>query len=186
MSVFIHPSAFVEDDAILGAGTKIWHHAQIRKDANLGKNCIIGKGVFIDTKVKIGNNVKIQNYVSVYHGVIIEDDVFVGPHAVFTNDLRPRAVGDWKIVETFIKKGCSIGANATIRCGITLGEYCMVGAGAVVVKSVPAFALVFGNPAKIQGYVCICGNKLASNPLESPQQCKFCNRKISFPISPQT
>ncbi|HKZ43213.1 MAG TPA: acyltransferase [Candidatus Hodarchaeales archaeon] len=178
MGFFVHDSAFVESEVVIGEGTKIWHHCQVRTGAKLGKNCILGKGVFIDTKVLIGNNVKIQNYVSVYHGVTVDDDVFIGPHAVFTNDLRPRSMATWKIVETNVQRGASIGANATIRCGITLGEYSMIGAGAVVVKSVPPYALVYGNPAQMHGYVCICGSRLGGNPAELPQKCQECGRTL--------
>jgi len=159
--VFIHSTADVSEDADIGDGTKIWNHAQVRENAKIGSNCIISKNVYIDTGVKIGNNVKIQNNVNVYNGVTIEDDVFLGPSMTFTNDKNPRAVNhDWKITETFVKKGASIGANATIVCGITIGEYAMVGAGAVVTKDVPQHVLVVGNPAKAIGYVCICGVKL--------------------------
>lgn len=182
-SYFIHDSAFVEDNVKLGNGTKIWHQVQVRRGASLGDNCIVGKAVFIDFDVKIGNNVKIQNLVSVYHGVTIEDDVFVGPHVCFTNDFLPRATNpDWTLVPTLVKKGASIGANSTIVCGSTLGEYCMVGAGSVVTKDVPAFALVFGNPARLQGYVCYCGERVikTTRPLEkgTKLECTKCGKKI--------
>lgn len=159
--VFIHPLAVVDEGAKIGEGSKIWHFAHIRGTASIGKNCIIGKDVYIDADVKIGNNVKIQNGVSVYKGVTIEDDVFCGPHMTFTNDLYPRAFGDtWEVIETLVKKGASIGAHATIICNTTLGEFCMVGSGAVVSKDVPAHGLVVGNPARLVGYVCVCGQPL--------------------------
>ena len=158
MSVFIHATAEVSEHAEIGDGTKIWNLAQVRENAKIGSNCIISKNAYIDTGVKIGNNVKIQNNVNVYNGVTIEDDVFLGPSMSFTNDRNPRAVSsDWKIIETVVRKGASIGANTTIVCGITIGEYAMVGAGAVVTKDVPPYVLVVGNPAKAIGYVCICG-----------------------------
>ncbi len=158
---FIHPTAVVEDDVVIGEGTRIWHFVHIRKGARIGRNCNIGKGVYIDSNVVIGNNVKIQNFVSVYRGVTLEDDVFVGPHATFTNDLFPRSfVKDWKIVPTLVKRGASIGANATIVCGVTIGSYAMIGAGAVVTKDVPDFGLVYGNPARLKGFVCYCGRPL--------------------------
>ena len=161
MTVFIHPTAEVSPKARIGDGTKIWHHAQVRENAIIGKNCILGKGVYIDKNVHIGNNVKLENRVSVFDGVSIEDDVFVGPHVTFTNDLKPRSfVKDWKIVKTLVKKGASIGANSTIICGITIGEYAMIGAGSVVTKDVPDHTLVYGNPARIRGFVCKCGEKL--------------------------
>ena len=160
-NIFIHPAAHVSGDAKIGAGTKIWINAQIREGAIIGKNCIIGKDTYIDTGVMIGDGVKIQNGVSVFNGVTIEDDVFIGPNAVFTNDYHPRATNaDWQIRPTLLKRGCSVGANATIICGSTLGEYCMIGAGSVVTKDVPPCALVVGNPAKIIGHVCECGRRL--------------------------
>ena len=180
MDPFIHSSAFIEENTKIGRGSKIWHHSQIRAGAEIGDNCILGKGVFIDTNVKIGNNVKIQNYVSVYQGVTINDDVFIGPHAVFTNDLTPRATGTWKIVTTSVEKGVSIGANATIRCGITLKSYSMIGAGAVVTKSVPPHHLVFGNPARFHSYVCYCGEKLRDDPTKEAQKCKSCNKLVNL------
>lgn len=151
----IHKTAEVSKQAKIGEGTKIWHQAQVRENAELGENCNIGKGVYIDFGVKIGDNCKIQNYVSIYHGVVVEEDVFVGPSVTFTNDLYPRAFiwSDEKVTRTLIKKGASIGANSTIVCGVTIGKYAMVGAGSVVTKDVPDYALVYGNPAKIKGKV---------------------------------
>src|SRR3989338_5798588 len=142
--IYIHPTSEVSPRAKIGHNTKIWHQAQIREDAKIGKNCNISKCVYIDFGVKIGNNVKIQNHVSVYHGVIIEDDVFIGPSAIFTNDLYPRAFiwNEERLVKTRVKKGASIGANSTIICGITIGKYSMIGAGSVVTKDVPDYALV--------------------------------------------
>lgn len=160
-NVFIHPTADVDNTAIIGEGTKIWNQAQVRNDAVVGNNCIISKNVYIDEHVVVGNNVKIQNNVNVYHGVTVEDDVFLGPSMTFTNDMYPRAFNsEWKISETLVKKGASIGANATIRCGITIGEYAMVGAGSVVTKDVEPYALVIGNPARQIGWVCMCGGKI--------------------------
>ncbi|MHA1983994.1 MAG: acyltransferase, partial [Candidatus Hodarchaeales archaeon] len=161
-------------------GSKIWHHAQIRTGAKIGKNCVIGKGVFIDTNVRIGNRVKIQNYVSVYQGVTIDDDVFIGPHVVFTNDLRPRATSSWNLVETKVEKGVSLGANATIICGITLERYSMVGAGSVVSKSTLPHQLVLGNPAKFYSFVCYCGEKLSENPTKESQQCGICKKIVDL------
>lgn len=160
---FKHPTAIVESEAI-GADTKIWHFAHVREAAKIGKNCTIGKDAYIDTGVEIGDNVKIENFVSVYKGVTIEDDVFIGPGVTFTNDLYPRAFiwSDDKIGYTEVKRGASIGAHATIVCGITIGEYAMVGAGSVVTKDVVPFGLVYGNPARLAGYVCSCGRKLST------------------------
>lgn len=163
--IFIHPTANVSSDAIVGNGTKIWINSQIRENSKIGTNCIISKDTYIDTNVIIGNNCKIQNSVSIYHGVTIEDDVFVGPNACFTNDKVPRAFDpDWKITPTLIKTGASIGANATIVCGIVIGEYAMVAAGSVVTKDVAPYSLVMGNPAKHYSYIDKMGNKIEGNP----------------------
>lgn len=164
-NIYIHPTANVSDQVSIGNGTKIWINSQIREKCEIGMNCVISKDTYIDTQVKIGNNCKIQNSVSVYHGVTIEDDVFVGPNACFTNDKVPRAFDpEWKITPTLVKKGASIGANATIVCGVTLGEYCMIAAGSVVTKDVKPYSLVMGNPARHYSYVDKMGNKIAGRP----------------------
>jgi UDP-2-acetamido-3-amino-2,3-dideoxy-glucuronate N-acetyltransferase len=188
IDVFIHELAVVDDGAKIGKGTRIWHFAHIRDSALVGEGCNIGKGVYIDTKVVIGNNVKIQNGVSVYHGVTIEDDVFCGPHMTFTNDLYPRSfTNTWKVTETLVKRGASVGAHAVIICGITLGEYCMVGSGSVVTKSVPPFGLVRGNPARLVGFVCKCGHPLHEEVEHTADyvkfQCSECEERITIPIS---
>ncbi|MCP1309714.1 acyltransferase [Paenibacillus tyrfis] len=173
-NIFIHPTANVSSEAVIGPGTKIWVNSQIREGTEIGENCIISKDTYIDQGVKIGHRVKIQNGVSIYNGVTVEDDVFIGPNAVFTNDFYPRAFNEnWAITKTTIKRGVSIGANATIVCGTELGEYCMVGAGSVVTKNVPRHALVIGNPARIVGFVCKCGNKLSNN------KCLECDSELS-------
>jgi len=148
----IHESAYVED-AEIGDGTDIWHFVHVRKGAKIGKNCNIGKGVYVDLNVVIGDNCKIQNFATIYQGVTISNDVFIGPRVCFTNDVRPRAFmwGDNRLVKTVVKNGASIGANATIIAGVTIGEYAMVGAGSVVTKDVPDYGLVVGNPAKVVG-----------------------------------
>ncbi|MBP2172662.1 acyltransferase [Methanococcus voltae] len=157
----IHETAIVEEGAKIGNNTNIWHFCHVRKDSEIGNNCNVGKGCYIDVNVKIGSNVKIQNGISVYQGVEIEDNVFLGPHMVFTNDLYPRAFNtDWKIEKTLVKEGASIGANATIICNNKIGNYAMVGSGSVVTKDVPDYGLVVGNPAKLIGFVCKCGLKL--------------------------
>lgn len=151
---FVHPTAVVEPGATLGSGTKVWVHAQVRSDAVVGEGCNLAKNVFIDAGVHIGDRVKIQNNVSVYSGVTIESEVFVGPSAVFTNDLRPRATSeDWKITPTLVCFGSSIGANATIVCGNTIGRFAMVGSGAVVTRDVRDHELVVGNPARFHAWV---------------------------------
>ena len=159
--VFVHPSATVHSSASIGDGTKIWINVQIRENAQIGANCIISKDVYIDHAVKIGTGCKIQNGVSVYNGVTIEDKVFVGPNVCFTNDKIPRAFNTgWKVTPTIVKTGASIGANATIVCGVTIGEFAMVAAGAVVTRNVPPFALVAGNPARQIGAVDEAGNRI--------------------------
>lgn len=160
---FIHASALVENNTKIGKGTKIWHHAHIREGVEIGEDCVISKDVYIDAGVKIGNRVKIQNGVSIYKGVNLADDVFIGPHAAFTNDLRPRSFSkDWEVVSTFLKKGASVGANATVLCGITLGEYCMISAGAVITVDALPHGLYVGNPARLKGFVSIQGYELDS------------------------
>jgi UDP-2-acetamido-3-amino-2,3-dideoxy-glucuronate N-acetyltransferase len=192
MSKMIHPTAEVSQDAHVGEGTSIWHQAQIRGDVTIGTNCIIGKGVYIDAGVRIGNNVKIQNYASVYHGVTLEHGVFVGPHVCFTNDLRPRAVNpdgslkaadDWNISPTLIRQGAALGANSTIVCGITIGEWAMIGSGSVVTRAVPNYGLVYGNPARLHGFVCPCGGRLEPQTRQSTvmlTRCPDCGRDIEI------
>lgn len=159
---FIHPSSFADEGCFIGAGTKIWHFCHIMTGAHIGENCNIGQNVFIATGVIVGNNVKIQNNVSLYSGVICKDDVFLGPSVVFTNIKNPRSavVRKDQYLKTTIGKGCSIGANATILCGINLGQYALIGAGAVVTKDVAPYALMTGNPATQSGWVSEYGHRL--------------------------
>ena len=156
----IHETAFVEEGAKIGEGTNIWHFVHIRKGANIGKKCNIGKDVYIDINVKIGDNCKIQNFASLYRGLTVGNDVFIGPHVCFTNDLYPRAKiwSDEKVAKTIVKDGASIGANSTIVAGVAIGKYAMIGAGSVVTKDVPDYALVVGNPARVVGRVDEKGN----------------------------
>lgn len=166
-SIFIHPTANVSQQASIGSGSKVWINVQIREDAIIGEECIISKDVYIDHGVKIGSRCKIQNSVSVYHGVQIDDDVFVGPNVAFTNDRIPRAFNvDWKITPTFIREGSSIGANATIVCGVTIGKYAMVASGSVVTRDVPAYTLVMGNPARVVAKIDKAGKRTDGNPHE--------------------
>lgn len=159
MTTFIHSTANISPDAHIGEGTKIWVNVQVREQADIGTNCILSKDVYIDQAVLVGNNCKIQNSVSVYQGVTIEDDVFIGPNVAFTNDKVPRAFNvDWKITPTIVKRGASIGANATIVCGIVIGEYAMVAAGSVVTKDVPPYTLVMANPARQVALIDKAGN----------------------------
>lgn len=166
---FIHSTSEVEEGATIGAGTKVWHVGHIRAKATIGRNCTIGRNVFVDSGVSVGDDVKIQNNVSVYAGVTIESGVFVGPSAVFTNDLHPRARNPhWSITPTLVKTGASIGANATIICGVTLGEHSMVAAGSVVTKDVQPFQLVAGNPARHLGWVDEAG-QVVSRDVSRPE-----------------
>ena len=176
---FVHESSYVDEPSEIGEGTKIWHFSHIMANARIGKKCSIGQNVVISPNVTIGNNVKIQNNVSVYEGVVLEDDVFCGPSMVFTNVTTPRSgtprntSADY--APTIVKRGASIGANATVVCGHTLGEFAFVGAGSVVTKDVPAYAMVYGNPARIRGYACECGIKLTF--ADDRGACTQCGRQ---------
>ena len=187
MNIFIHPTASVSKDVVIGDGTSIWNNAQIREGARIGKDTIVSKGVYVDTNVVIGSRVKLQNNASIYHGVIIDDWAFVGPHVCFTNDLRPRAVRpdgqrkdamDWLVTPTRVGRGAAIGANSTIRCGVTIGKWAMIGAGSVVTKDVPAYALYFGNPAKFHCFVCPCGATL-----NDKHYCGDCDKFIHIDLN---
>ena len=165
---YVHQSAFVDPGAQLGADTKVWHFCHVMPGAVIGERCVLGQNVVVMNGTKIGNNVKIQNNVSVYEGVELEDDVFCGPSMVFTNVINPRSHVPRKneYRRTLVRRGASIGANATVVCGVTIGAYSFVGAGAVVTKEVPAHALVTGVPARITGWVCECGVKLEDGLME--------------------
>lgn len=177
---FVHESSYIDQPCEIGKGTKIWHFSHVMQNSKIGKNCNIGQNVVISPNVIIGNNVKIQNNVSVYTGVICEDDVFLGPSCVFTNVINPRSFIERKneYKKTVVSKGASIGANATIVCGVNIGKYAFVGAGAVVTKDVPEYALVIGNPARVAGYVCECGNKLEQK--NDIYKCNACNKEYEF------
>jgi UDP-2-acetamido-3-amino-2,3-dideoxy-glucuronate N-acetyltransferase len=164
-SYFLHQSSFVDDEVVIGEGTKIWHFSHVLKNSTLGKDCSIGQNVVIGPCVNIGNGCKIQNNVSVYEGIEIDDDVFLGPSCVFTNVINPRAFIERKdeFKKTNIRKGSSIGANSTIICGVTIGEYAIVGAGSVVTKDVLPYSVVIGNPAKLYAMVSKEGNILDSD-----------------------
>jgi UDP-2-acetamido-3-amino-2,3-dideoxy-glucuronate N-acetyltransferase len=184
---FAHPTAVIDEGSKIEAGTKIWHFSHIMPDCHIGKNCNIGQNVVISPGVIIGNNVKIQNNVSVYTGVICEDDVFLGPSMVFTNVINPRSAVNRRnqYAKTWVKKGASIGANATIVCGITIGEYAFIGAGAVVTKDVPPYALVVGNPARQTGWMSEYGHKLIFDSSgmavcpESGQKYQLMNNQVT-------
>ena len=180
--VFVHESSYVDDGCSIGAGTKIWHFCHIMTGARIGERCNIGQNVVIAPHVVVGSNVKIQNNVSVYTGVILEDDVFCGPSMVFTNVINPRShvarKDEYKT--TLVKRGASLGANSTIVCGNTIGAFAFVGAGAVITRDVPDFALVTGNPGRISGWVCECGVKLATGPASpATVTCVACHSRYA-------
>ncbi len=163
---FAHPSSYIDEGSEIGEGTKIWHFCHVMPGARIGKHCNIGQNVVVSPKVVVGDNVKIQNNVSLYTGVIVEEDAFLGPSMVFTNVINPRSHVSRKdeYRTTLVRRGASIGANATVVCGITLGCYCFVGAGSVVTKDVPDFALVYGAPARLKGWMCRCGVQIKFSP----------------------
>lgn len=180
---FVHPSSFIDEPVVIGNDTQIWHFCHIMKDARIGERCKIGQNVYIGPGVTIGSNVKIQNNVSVYPGVTLEDDVFCGPSMVFTNIINPRCENVRNspefFKETLVKKGASIGANATVVCGVTIGRYAFIGAGAVVTKDVYDYALIYGNPAVQHGWMCECGEKLNFSA-SSSTVCAVCGKEYSI------
>ncbi|MFA5134743.1 MAG: acyltransferase [Patescibacteria group bacterium] len=176
---FAHETSLVDEPATIGSGTKIWHFAHIMKGAKIGKNCSFGQNVYVGSGAIVGDNVKVQNNVSIYDGVTLEDYVFCGPSMVFTNDLNPRCKypKHGHYVNTTIRYGASIGANVTVVCGHTIGRHAFIGSGSVVTKDIPDYALAFGNPAKIQGWMCECGTKLSFAGGDA--QCATCKRKFT-------
>jgi UDP-2-acetamido-3-amino-2,3-dideoxy-glucuronate N-acetyltransferase len=181
---FLHKTSEIDEPSEIGEGTKIWHFSHILKNCHIGRNCVLGQNVSVGPNVRIGNNVKIQNNVSVYEGVELEDDVFCGPSMVFTNVMNPRSHWPRKdeYKSTLVKQGASLGANSTIICGITIGSYAFVGAGAVVDKDVPAHALAYGVPARIRGWMCYCGTKLGLTSSRDSQEdagCPRCGRRYN-------
>lgn len=179
-AAFVHATALVDPTAQLGAGTKVWHLAQVREKAVLGTECVLGKNVYVGEGVRIGNRVKIQNNASVYEGSTLEDGVFIGPHVCLTNDRWPRAVtpdgvlkaaDDWELGKILVRVGAALGAGSVIVTGVTIGRWALVGAGAVVTKDVPDFGLVLGNPARLAGYVCRCASRLTA-----ALTCRRCGR----------
>jgi len=175
-----HPTAIIDEPVSIGEGTQIWHFSHVMKGAQIGKNCKLGQNVHIGANVKIGNNVKIQNNVSIYTGVTLEDNVFCGPSAVFTNILTPRSAyprnTEEYFLKTLVREGATIGANATIICGVTIGKHAFIGAGAVVTRDITDYALVYGNPARQRGWVCECGIKLQFNP-DQTARCPECGKE---------
>ncbi len=186
MATFIHPTAQVEEGAIIGEDTKVWALSQVRKEAHVGRSCIIGRNVFVDSGVVMGDNCKIQNNALLYEGVSMENGVFIGPAVTTTNDKLPRAINpdgslksadDWIVGKIHIKDGAAVGAAAVLVTGITLGRFCLVGSGAVVTRDVPDFGLVLGHPARLIGYVCKCATRLTQAENNSEKyQCPACGR----------
>src|SRR5579863_626424 len=188
---FAHESVYVDEPCSIGAGTKIWHFSHVMSKCRIGERCNIGQNVVISPDVVIGDNVKIQNNVSVYTGCILEDDVFCGPSMVFTNVMNPRShvVRKDEYRTTIVRKGASLGANSTVVCGTTIGRYAFVGAGSVVTRDVPDYGLVYGNPARLRGWMCVCGIALDFTPGdgEARDKCKACGadyKKIGSCVTP--
>jgi len=174
---FVHPTAVVDEPVEIGDQTQIWHFSHIMPGAKIGKNCIIGQNVFIASGAILGNNIKVQNNVSLYDSVVLEDDVFCGPSMVFTNVFNPRSFISRKkeFQRTLVKRGATIGANATIVCGNTIGEFAFIGAASVVTKDVPDYALVYGNPGKVNGWVCQCAGEIIFR--SGKATCKACGKR---------
>ena len=183
---FVHPTSIVDDGVSIGDGTRIWHFCHVMPEAEIGSQCNVGQNVFVGRGVKIGNNCKIQNNVSVYEGVTLEDGVFCGPSCVFTNDPNPRAMypkSADSYPPTLVRRGASIGANATIVCGVTIGAHAFIGGGSVVTSDVPGYALVYGVPARLHGWMCECGSRLEFEGPDS--RCPACQREFTL-SSPDT
>lgn len=190
--VKIHETADISDRAHIGDGTQIWHHAQVREDARVGRNCILGKGVYVDFGVVIGDNCKLQNGAYIYHGATLEAGVFVGPGAILTNDRLPRAINpdgtlktdqDWEVGPVRVQRGASLGAGCVVLPQVTIGEFAVVGAGAVVTRDVPAHGLVVGNPARLVGYACRCGRRLVlDHPGERLASYRCANCDIAYQL----
>jgi UDP-2-acetamido-3-amino-2,3-dideoxy-glucuronate N-acetyltransferase len=189
---FVHPSSIVDRPCQIGEGTKIWHFCHISAGATIGKHCSLGQNIYVGPRVSLGDRVRVQNNVSLYEGVTCEEDVFLGPSVVFTNVQRPRAAVSRKhlFAPTHLRRGVTIGANATILCGVTIGEYAFVGAGSVLTQSLPAYTLAYGNPARVRGFVCRCGEKLALSLHAAPttsvvcQHCDAAYQKTAESIAP--
>lgn len=189
MTTFVHGTALVEETATLGEGCSIWHEAHVRRGATLGRGCVMGKGSFVDFDVQVGDHCKLQNGAYVYHGATLEDGVFVGPRACFTNDRFPRAINpdgslknadDWQVGETRACFGASIGAGAIVLPGVRVGRFAMVASGAVVSRDVPDQGLVMGVPARLSGFACVCGVALGGGVEDGPRTCPSCQRKYQI------
>jgi UDP-2-acetamido-3-amino-2,3-dideoxy-glucuronate N-acetyltransferase len=182
----VEPTSIVDESAVIGDGTLVWNFVHVRENAKIGKNCVLGDYVYVGRRVKVGNSVKLENRTTIYEGVTIEDDVFVGPHVTFTNDLTPRSFStDWKIRSTHVKEGASLGARTIVVCGVTIGEYAMIGAGSVITENIPAHALAYGNPARVRAFVCKNGRKLEAQEKREKHvlmKCPVCKEKCTIPL----
>jgi UDP-2-acetamido-3-amino-2,3-dideoxy-glucuronate N-acetyltransferase len=201
MSFYIHPTAEVSPEAVIGQGTRIWHQAQVRQGVQIGDECIIGKGAYIDFNVVIGHRCKLQNGVYVYHGATIEDGVFLGPGVMVLNDKNPRAItvdgalksdADWQVSLTHIGYGAGVGGGAIILPGISIGQWAIIGSGAVVTRDIPDYGLAYGNPARLTGFVCPCGQRLApaaetaanlENQADINLICPQCHSQVTIPAA---
>ncbi|MBG7610059.1 MAG: N-acetyltransferase [Anaerolineae bacterium] len=188
-SVKIHPSATVSEQAKIGSKTQIWNQCQVREDVRIGQNCILGKDVYVDFGVQIGDDVKIQNGSYIYHGTTIEGGVFIGPGVIFTNDKLPRAINpdgsskendDWEVGETYVMYGASIGAGSVILPGLTIGRFALIGAGAMVTRDIPDYALAIGSPARQVGFVCKCAARLVMDKKTEAGYCPVCDEQYQF------
>ncbi len=195
MNFYVHPTADVSPEAVVGQGTHIWHQAQVRERVQIGAECIIGKGAYIDFEVAIGNRCKLQNGVYVYHGATLEDGVFLGPGVMLLNDKNPRAINpdgtlksdaDWQVSSVYIGQGVGIGGGAVILPGVTVGKWAIVGAGSVVTQDIPAYGLAYGNPARLMGFVCPCGQRLAFKQEKDEAvklECPSCHCQVAIPVA---
>jgi UDP-2-acetamido-3-amino-2,3-dideoxy-glucuronate N-acetyltransferase len=182
----VESTSVVDENAVVCDGTRVWNFVHVRENAEIGRNCVLGDYVYVGRGVKVGNGVKLENRATLYEGVTIEDSVFVGPHVTFTNDLIPRSFStDWKILQTRVKKGASIGAETVIICGVTIGEYALIGAGSVITEDMPSHVLAYGNPARIRGFVCRNGKKLEMEEKRKDyivMKCPVCKEKYRIPV----
>ena len=187
MTAYVHPTATVEDGAVLGEGTKVWHQAQVRTRAQVGVDCVLGKGSFVDIGVRIGDRCKLQNYANVFHGSLVEDEVFIGPLAVLTNDRFPRAAtpdgglksdDDWAVEGIIVRRGASIGAQVVVLPGVDIGAWAIVGAGAVVLNNVEAHRVVVGNPARPLAWAGKCGHVLDDEQWSAEEDCPTCGQPL--------